>query len=169
MQRKVAPVAATLLAALCCTAPALAGVQKDYVHAYWTVAHHVGHRQAGRNIHRAGLAPDGRPAHSADYRRALKRLNRIVAASVPAWSDTQVASWFDDSGATACAHAPDGVANLSLPCGARVPMQRVDGGPIVVVTVEDRGPYVGGRTWDLSPGAKADLGCSDICYVHTRR
>jgi hypothetical protein len=41
-----------------------------------------------------------------------------------------------------------GVANKTLPCGTRVTLRY--GGRSVSVRVIDRGPYVAGRTWDLS-------------------
>lgn len=41
-----------------------------------------------------------------------------------------------------------GVANKTLPCGTQVTLRY--GGRSIRVPVIDRGPYVGGRTWDLS-------------------
>ena len=74
-----------------------------------------------------------------------------------------VASWYDDSGPTACnSHYAQGVANLTLPCGSRV---RICHSGCEVATVEDRGPYVGGRVLDLNPGAKEAIGCPDMCDV----
>ena len=59
------------------------------------------------------------------------------------------ASWYEDAGNTACGyHATYGVANKSLPCGTKVKIRY--GGRSVTATVDDRGPYVGGRDWDLS-------------------
>ena len=76
------------------------------------------------------------------------------------------ASWYDDAGATACGfHAGLGVANLSLPCGTRVSMCAT---ACTTVVVQDRGPYVAGRLWDLNPAAKAVLGCGDLCEVRYR-
>jgi hypothetical protein len=58
------------------------------------------------------------------------------------------ASWYDDAGTTACGfHAGDGVANRTLPCGTKVRMRHA--GHTITATVDDRGPYVGGRDWDL--------------------
>jgi hypothetical protein len=71
------------------------------------------------------------------------------------------ASWYDDGGNTACGfHAYYGVANLSLPCGARVSF--VSGGRSVTAVVDDRGPYVGGRTWDLNQNTAAALGVGGV-------
>jgi rare lipoprotein A len=60
-----------------------------------------------------------------------------------------VASWYDDAGNTACGfHATYGVANKTLPCGTKVTLSY--GGHTIVATVDDRGPYVYGRTFDLN-------------------
>ena len=60
-----------------------------------------------------------------------------------------LASWYHDDGLrTACGfHAKFGVANRTLPCGTRVTFWHHR--HRVVAVVDDRGPYGGGRTWDL--------------------
>jgi rare lipoprotein A len=69
-----------------------------------------------------------------------------------------VASWYYDAGlATGCGfNAAYGVANKSLPCGTKVQFKY--GGRTVMATVDDRGPYVSGRTWDLGQSTRAALG-----------
>lgn len=75
-----------------------------------------------------------------------------------------VASWYYDGGNTACGfHAGLGVANRSLPCGTRVRFRY--GGRSVTATVDDRGPYVGGRTWDLNQSTAAALGFAGVGTV----
>jgi rare lipoprotein A (peptidoglycan hydrolase) len=39
------------------------------------------------------------------------------------------------------------------------------GANTVTVPVVDRGPYIAGREFDLSPRVKAELGCTDLCTV----
>ena len=56
-----------------------------------------------------------------------------------------------------------GVAHKSLPCGTMVTLSH--GANSVTVPVVDRGPYIAGREFDLSPRVKAALGCTDICTV----
>ncbi len=56
-----------------------------------------------------------------------------------------------------------GVAHKSLPCGTMVTLTH--GPNTVTVPVVDRGPYIAGREFDLSPRVKAELGCSDLCTV----
>jgi rare lipoprotein A len=76
------------------------------------------------------------------------------------------ASWYDDSGPTACeAHYALGVANKTLPCGTRV---EICAARCAVVTVQDRGPFVEGREWDLNVGAKEAIGFGDTGEVRTR-
>jgi rare lipoprotein A len=68
-----------------------------------------------------------------------------------------VASWYYDGGDTACGfHATYGVANKTLPCGTKVTLSY--GGHTVVATVDDRGPYVYGRTFDLNQNTARYLG-----------
>ncbi|MFZ0384422.1 MAG: septal ring lytic transglycosylase RlpA family protein [Solirubrobacteraceae bacterium] len=69
-----------------------------------------------------------------------------------------VASWYYDAGlATGCGfNARYGVANKTLPCGTKVQFKY--GGRTVMATVDDRGPYVSGRTWDLGQSTRAALG-----------
>ena len=80
--------------------------------------------------------------------------------SAPAGSLTvykgSVASWYDDGGETACGfHAYYGVANRTLPCGTHVRFMR--GGRKVTAVVDDRGPFVGGRDWDLNQNTASAL------------
>jgi Lytic transglycolase len=56
-----------------------------------------------------------------------------------------------------------GVAHKSLPCGTMVTLTH--GSSTVTVPVVDRGPYVPGREFDLSPRVKAALNCTDLCTV----
>ena len=49
-----------------------------------------------------------------------------------------------------------GVANKTMPCGSRVRLRYR--GHTVVARVVDRGPYVAGREFDLTPATKSKLG-----------
>ena len=74
------------------------------------------------------------------------------------------ASWYNDGGNTACGfHAGLGVANRTLPCGTKVAFRY--GGRSVTATVDDRGPYVGGRDWDLNQNTAAALGFGGVGTV----
>lgn len=75
-----------------------------------------------------------------------------------------VASWYYDAGNTACGfHAYYGVANKTLPCGTKVTLSY--GGHTVVATVDDRGPYVAGRDYDLNQNTAAALGMYGVASV----
>ena len=75
-----------------------------------------------------------------------------------------LASWYNDGGNTACGfHAGLGVANRTLPCGTEVVFRY--GGRTVTATVDDRGPYVGGRDWDLNQNTAAALGFGGVAQV----
>jgi rare lipoprotein A len=75
-----------------------------------------------------------------------------------------VASWYEDGGNTACGfHAGLGVANRSLPCGTKVGFRY--GGRTVTAVVDDRGPFVGGRDWDLNQNTAAALGFQGVGTV----
>ena len=74
------------------------------------------------------------------------------------------ASWYDDGGQTACGfHAYLGVANRTLPCGTTVSFRY--NRRSVTATVDDRGPYVGGRDWDLNQNTAAALGFGGVGTV----
>jgi rare lipoprotein A len=77
-----------------------------------------------------------------------------------------VASWYSDGGSTACGfHAYYGVANRDLPCGTQVTFRY--GGRSVTATVDDRGPFVGGRDWDLNQNTAGALGFGGVDTVWT--
>lgn len=59
-------------------------------------------------------------------------------------------------------------AHPSLPMGSRVLVKNRDNGKTVLVTINDRGPYIGGRVLDLSYGsfsriASPSQGVANIC------
>ncbi len=90
------------------------------------------------------------------------------AAGTVTFLSPSVASWYNDGGSTACGfHAYYGVANVSLPCGTHVTFSY--GGRSVTAVVDDRGPYVGGRTWDLNQNTAAALGFGGVGTVWTSR
>lgn len=88
-----------------------------------------------------------RPAHKPNCRTAsCVHLGRPEAAS---W-------YYDEGEGTACGfHATLGVAHKTLPCGTRVELCC---SRCAVVTVQDRGPYVWPREWDLNPAARDAIG-----------
>ena len=66
-----------------------------------------------------------------------------------------------DSGAMTAAHR-------TLPFGTRVAVVNNHTGRSVVVRINDRGPFVGGRVIDLSPAAARAIGVSGLAPVSLR-
>lgn len=98
-----------------------------------------------------------RPLAAALERGARRLLGRVFVYR-PSY-----ASWYGPGlygGGLACGGrltpATVGVAHRWLPCGTRVAFRF--GGRTVIARVVDRGPYVGGREWDLTAGLKQRLG-----------
>ncbi len=139
--------------------------------------------QHGRGWRTVGTGTTGRAGGfriRADAVGALNRRLRVLfsgdranAASVhPAgWMTVftpDAASWYNDGGNTACGyHAGLGVANRTLPCGTKVHFYY--GGRTVTATVDDRGPYVAGRDWDLNQNTAAALGFGGVGTVWVAR
>jgi rare lipoprotein A len=98
-------------------------------------------------------------------RPAQPAVPRAVAIRV--WQRDREVSWYGPGfygNRTACGQALTtrlrGVAHRTLPCGTLVSFRNPDNGRAVTVPVVDRGPYVAGRTWDLTGGACVAL---DAC------
>lgn len=112
--------------------------------------------------------PGGNSEHRLRVKFAGDRDNTAtstLAGSVTVYQQS-VASQYDDNGATACGfHATYGVANLSLPCGTKV--RFFYHGRAITAVVQDRGPYVGGREWDLNQNLAAALGFNGVDSVWT--
>jgi hypothetical protein len=60
-----------------------------------------------------------------------------------------------------------GVAHKTLPCGSKVVLRFR--GRTLTTRVVDRGPYVGGREFDLTQATRNDLGFGDLGTVWTNR
>lgn len=93
-------------------------------------------------------------------------------AAVPAagTAGTVIASWYGPGfygNRTACGqlYTPViiGVAHKTLPCGTMLELEFR--GRVVIVPVIDRGPFIAGRTLDLSNATRAALACTDLCPV----
>ena len=111
--------------------------------------------------------------HSCDVRIA-RWLERWRKRHEPPMRAT-IASYYDDSGPTACSdghggtlHATYGFAHLGpgetteyepMLCGTRV---RICAVRCVVATMDDHGPYVAGREYDLDEATKDATGASDL-------
>jgi rare lipoprotein A len=104
----------------------------------------------------AATSLSARPAAaSSSVRRSAHR-----RAGRPAVYRLVEVSWYGGGGSLACGGALTsstmGVANKTLPCGTLVTLRYQ--GRSVRVAVIDRGPYVAGREFDLTPATKQALG-----------
>jgi rare lipoprotein A len=91
----------------------------------------------------------------------------------PPTSGIVVASWYGPGfygNKTACGqvYTPEiiGVAHRTLPCGTMVTIEFR--GRAMTIPVIDRGPYIAGRTLDLSNATKIAMSCTDLCTVSMR-
>jgi rare lipoprotein A (RlpA)-like double-psi beta-barrel protein len=91
----------------------------------------------------------------------------------PPTSGIVIASWYGPGfygNRTACGqvYTPEiiGVAHRTLPCGTMVTIEFR--GRAMTIPVIDRGPYIAGRTLDLSNATKIAMACTDLCTVSMR-
>jgi rare lipoprotein A len=121
--------------------------------------------------------PSGTGSFRVRVRFAGDRLNAAAATTlggrVNVYRPTQ-ASWYGPGfygHRTACGGSLGagtlGVANRWLPCGTRVTLRYR--GRSVTVPVIDRGPFGGGREWDLTAATKSRLGFPDVGTVWATR
>ena len=108
------------------------------------------------------LAPVARP-----HVRQWTQKARVYRKNV--WRYDPDISWYGPGfygSGTACGREYSrtilGVAHRSLPCGTRVTFRNPANGRQITVPVIDRGPYVAGRTWDMSRALCEYL---DHCYT----
>ena len=79
-----------------------------------------------------------------------------------------VASWYDQGGVGACgtdAQSGLGFASLFLACRTKVEFCYRG---CRVAVMDDRGPYVSGRSFDLNSNLRAAIACPDLCTVRWR-
>jgi len=91
----------------------------------------------------------------------------------PPTSGVVIASWYGPGfygNRTACGqvYTPEiiGVAHRTLRCGTMLVLEYR--GHTMTVPVIDRGPYIAGRTLDLSSATRLAIGCPDLCTLSMR-
>jgi rare lipoprotein A len=90
-----------------------------------------------------------------------------------AWAETQdgIASVYSTKGGSGKANGEKlnaealTAAHRTLPFGTKVRVTNTSNGHSVVVTINDRGPFVPRRVIDVSPAAARELGFSGIAKV----
>jgi hypothetical protein len=102
----------------------------------------------------------------------------LVVATLPPLPDPPtggivIASWYGPGfygNRTACGqvYTPEivGVAHRTLRCGTMLVLEYR--GRTMTVPVIDRGPYIAGRTLDLSNATRLAMGCPDLCTLSMR-
>jgi rare lipoprotein A (peptidoglycan hydrolase) len=92
-----------------------------------------------------------------------------VTAPASGWRRDPEVSWYGPGfygHRTACGKTLTttllGVAHKSLPCGTMVSFRNASNGRTITVPVVDRGPYVAGRSWDLTAAT-----CRAIAHCFT--
>ena len=90
-------------------------------------------------------------------------------------SEAAIASWYDCAKPGECSRSkitasgekfnPNAhtAAHRTLPFGTRVKV--IHKGKSVIVRINDRGPFIKGRTIDLSRAAARKIGCGGVCKV----
>jgi len=97
----------------------------------------------------------------------------VLALPDPPTAGIVIASWYGPGfygNRTACGqiYTPEivGVAHRTLRCGTLVVLEYR--GRTLTVPVIDRGPYIAGRTLDLSNATHIAIGCPDLCTLSMR-
>jgi len=106
-----------------------------------------------------GLAKE--QASSAVHEHAKETASSGIASSYGEGSETASGEKFDANELTA--------AHRTLPFGTRVRITNHKNGRSVVVTINDRGPFVSGRIIDVTPAAARQLGMSGVAPVTIER
>lgn len=117
----------------------------------------------------APLAP---PARASSARTAIRSASSRSTATTGGWKSARV-SWYGPgfygrktaSGAV-LSEGMMNVAHRSLPFGTRIQFEYK--GRTCIAVVNDRGPFVGGRTFDLGPGTATALGFGGVGTVKYR-
>lgn len=118
-----------------------------------------------------------RPAHiqrAVNVERPVRQQRAIREAAYvsPGGLGSGVASYYWQGSRTASGAAfnPDGLtaAHRSLPFGTRVRVTHLGNGRTVDVTINDRGPFIGGRVIDLSRGAARVIGMTGQGLANVR-
>jgi rare lipoprotein A len=107
---------------------------------------------------------------------AASAVGVTLQASTPAEAQSGAASWYGPgfqgrrtaNGERFNTHAFT-AAHRRLPFGTRIRVTNTSNGRSVVVRINDRGPYVGGRVIDLSQASARAIGIAGVARVRLSR
>jgi rare lipoprotein A (peptidoglycan hydrolase) len=124
--------------------------------------------RAAANLGPTEVLLEPAPSRAVDARPAVELPSAEAVVTNP-WNLDRHLSWYGPGfygQGTACGYTLTeslmGVAHRTLPCGTMVTFRNPRNGRVITVPVVDRGPYVAGRTWDLTGGACSAL---DHCWT----
>lgn len=102
----------------------------------------------------------------------------LILIAAPSYASSMRASWYDCAKPGECSKSkrtangekfnPNGLtaAHKTLPFGTRLKVTHK--GKSVIVRINDRGPFIKGRSLDLSRGAARKIGCHGVCTVQVQ-
>jgi rare lipoprotein A len=103
-------------------------------------------------------------AHSGNSNDSNQQI-KVVTQNITTAAKKTLVSWYKCCSITASGerYNPHGlsVAHKKLPFGTKVKFTNPHNGKSVVLRVNDRGPYIKGRDYDVSMGAAKELGFID--------
>ena len=115
------------------------------------------HKPKSRIAHRTSKAKVAYRSHRRNYAEAPTRTRKSyrVASAGGSYSGKASYYWQGQQTASGARFNPSAMtaAHRSLPFGTRVRVTNRSNGRSVVVTINDRGPFIGGRIIDLSRAA----------------
>ena len=135
--------------------------------------HHHHHRGYWGLRHAAAAATSQASVFGGPEQPQIASGRRASLAPSSAAGQVVRASWYG-GGERLSSHTASGerfnwggltAAHRSLPFGTRVSVTNVKTGAKVVVRINDRGPFVGGRSLDLAHGAAQAIGLSSVGQV----
>jgi rare lipoprotein A len=114
---------------------------------------------SGPTATRGPIGMSGRTG-AATATRAHEPASSPASAATANGSAVGVASYYDAAGLTA--------AHRTLPFGTRVRVTNTANGRSVVVRISDRGPFIRGRSIELSHSAAAAVGMTEVGLAKVR-
>ena len=124
------------------------------------------HRGPGRlSPERRARDADGQPAADGVRRRRPQRVTRCARPAASPCCTPALASWYDDARQHRVRLSRRSRRRQPRRCRAGRRSRFRYGGRTVTAVVDDRGPYAGGRDWDLNQTTAAALGFGGVGTV----
>lgn len=156
-----------------CTAPAnVCAKRMKAAHAKPAKHHHAHQAKSSKSKHYAKSSKSKHHAKTSHKKSHKVAHKKALKAASYGGGQSGVASWYGGkfhgrktaSGELYNQNALT-AAHRSLPFGTRVRVTNTNNGNAVVVRINDRGPFVGGRVIDLSRAAASSIGINGLGHV----